>query len=114
MTHTRTLGIGLNALRTESDGPLAKAPGLALNFHKLALAVEDQVISLVHTKRQQSAITAPNELVEYCGLGALPHVNGVVRQNRFRQNRTHVRTLDKTPDADHGRELLDYVLADLA
>lgn len=98
MTYARSLGIGLNALRTEPDGSLAKAPGLALNSHELTVAVKDQVISLIHTKRQQSAITTPNELMEYCGLGALSHVHRVVRQNRFRQDRTHVRTLGEAPD----------------
>jgi hypothetical protein len=37
-------------------------------------------------------------LMEYCGLGALSHVHRVVRQNRFRQDRTHVRTLGEAPD----------------
>jgi hypothetical protein len=57
-----------------------------LRAHETSVQVEDQVVALVHAKRQWDRIPTPNQLRQDRGLGSLTDIDGVIRQLRFRQS----------------------------
>jgi len=55
-----TLGVRLDALSAALDNAFTKTSRLALRSEESAVAVENQVIALIDTKRQQNTIAALN------------------------------------------------------
>jgi hypothetical protein len=69
-----------------------------LNLQESPVAVQHQVISLIHAERKKDTMTLAYKARQNRGLGSLTDIDGMIGENGFRQHRTHVRNVDKTSD----------------
>jgi hypothetical protein len=72
--------VGADAPRAEANDSITQSTCLALSPEEASIKVEDQVIALVDTKRQQNRIPESNELGQDRRLGPESDIDRVVRQ----------------------------------